>query len=334
MGCSDRDAHCLTIRYAMPALSLVLCACASASVLAASAYPARPVRMIVPFAPGGSTDVLARSIAAPLAESIGQQVVVDNRPAAGGNIGAELTARAPADGYTLLMGSSGTLAINPSLYPRLNYHPVRDFAPIIHVGSSPHLMAVNPTLAVQSVKEFIALAKAQPRKMNYGAAPGTAAHLASALFVHMAGVEIVHIPYKGAALGTADLIAGQVQLRFGSVPSTLPFVKSGKIKALAVTSATRLSQWSELPTVAESGLPGYEASVFFGVVAPARTPREIVQRLNASIASVMQQPRFRDLMRANDFEPVPASPAAFAALIERETVKWAEIVKLSGARAD
>jgi len=301
---------------------------------AAATYPTRPIRLIVPFAPGGSTDVLARSVAAPLGEILGQQVVVDNRPAAGGNIGAEAAARAPADGYTLLMGSTGTLAINISLYPRLGYHPVRDFAPIIHVGSSPYLVAVNPSLPAQSVKEFIALAKAQPGKMNYGAGVGSGAHLATALFVHMAGIDLVHIPYKGAALGTTDLVSGQVQLRFGSVPSTMPFVKSGKIKVLAVTSTTRLSQWRELPTVAESGLPSYEASVFFGVVAPARTPKDIVQRLNGSIATVMQQPRFRDLMRANDFEPVPASPAAFATLIERETVKWAEIVKLSGARAD
>lgn len=311
-----------------------LCLTATAGACLAAEYPTRPVRLIVPFAPGGSTDVLARSIAAPLAERFGHQVVVDNRPAAGGNVGAEATARAAPDGYTLLMGSSGTLAINPSLYPKLAYHPVRDFAPVIHVGSSPHLMAVHASLPANSVKEFIALAKAQPRKFNYGAVPGTAAHLASALFVHMAGVEIVHIPYKGAALGTADLIAGHVQLRFGSVPSTMPIVKGGKIKALAVTSTSRLSQFSEIPTVAEAGLPGYEASVFFGVVAPARTPAHVIQRLNGGIAEAMQQPKFRELMRANDFEPVPASPEAFAALIRRETVKWAEIVKLSGARAD
>jgi tripartite-type tricarboxylate transporter receptor subunit TctC len=299
-----------------------------------SAYPARPIRLIVPFAPGGSTDVVARAIAVPLADALQQQVVVDNRPAAGGTIGAELTARASADGYTLLMGSSGTLAINPSLYPKLAYHPVKDFAPVIHIGSSPHLVAVHPSLAVNSVKEFIALAKSQPRKFNYGAAPGTASHLATELFRHMAGIEIVHIPYKGAALGTTDLIAGQIQLRFGSVPSTMPFVRSAKIKALAVTSSTRLTQFPEIPTVAESGLKGYEASVFFGVVAPARTSREIVQRLNREIAAVMQQPRYRELMRANDFEPVAASPESFAKLIAAETVKWAEVVRASGARAD
>jgi len=299
-----------------------------------SAYPTKPVRLIVPLTAGGPTDILARIIAAPLGASLGQQVIVDNRPGAGGNIGADIAAKSPPDGYTLFMGTSGPLAINSTLYPKLPYDPIRDFAPVILTASAPFVIIVHPSVKAGSVKELIALAKAKPGSLNYGSVPGSASHLSTELFKTASGIDIVHIPYKGAAPETTDVVAGQIQLSFASTPGSIPVVKSGKVRALGVTSARRISKLPEVPTVAEAALPGYEASVWYGVVAPARTPREVVQRLNTEIARIVAEPASRERMIAGDFEPTSGTPAEFAAFIRSETVKWGKVVKASGAKGE
>jgi tripartite-type tricarboxylate transporter receptor subunit TctC len=300
----------------------------------AGGYPTKPIRLIVPLTAGGPTDLLARIIAVPLADALGQQVIVDNRPGAGGNIGADITAKSPPDGYTLFMGTSGPLSINSTLYPKLPFDPIRDFAPIILAASAPFVVILNPSVAAHNIKELIALAKAKPGQLNYGSVPGSASHLSTELFKMMAGVNIVHIPYKGAAPATTDVIAGQIQMSFASTPGSVPVVKSGKVRALAVTSAKRILKLPDIPTVAEAALPGYEASVWYGVVAPAHTPRDIVQRLNMEIAKIVATPAHRDRMLAGDFEPTTSTPEQFAAFIKSETAKWGKVVKASGAKPE
>jgi tripartite-type tricarboxylate transporter receptor subunit TctC len=306
----------------------------SAAADKGNAYPTKPVRLIVPLTAGGPTDILARIVAIPLAEPLGQQVIVDNRPGAGGNIGADIAAKSPPDGYTLFMGTSGPLAINSSLYSKLPFDPIRDFAPIVLVASAPFVVIVHPSVAANNVKELIALAKAKPGQLNYGSVPGSASHLSTELFKLMAGVNIVHIPYKGAAPATTDVIAGQIQVSFASTPGSMPVVKAGKVKALAVTSAKRIGKLPDVPTIAESALAGYEGSVWYGVVAPAKTPREIVQRLNNEIAHIVAQPVHRDRMIASDFEPTTSTPEQFGTFIKSETAKWAKVVKASGAKPE
>jgi tripartite-type tricarboxylate transporter receptor subunit TctC len=299
-----------------------------------TAYPMKPIRLIVPLTAGGPTDILARIIAGPLGDALGQQVIVDNRPGAGGNIGAEIAAKSLPDGYTLFMGTSGPLAINSSLYPKLPFDSTRDFAPVILTASAPFVVIVHPSVAANNIKELIALAKARPGQLNYGSVPGSASHLSTELFKMLAGVNIVHIPYKGAAQATTDVIAGQIQLSFASTPGSVPVVKAAKVKALAVTSTRRIAKLPEVPTIAQSALPGYEASVWYGVVAPARTPREIVARLNKEIARIIADPVHHDRMVASDFEPTSSTPDEFAAFIKSETSKWAKVVKASGAKPE
>jgi len=322
-----------TARY----LACALFAIAIATTCAAQttgAYPEKPIRLVVPLVAGGPTDMLARLIAQPLSGRLGQQVVVDNRPGAGGNIGAEMVAKAPADGYTLFMGTSGPLSINVSLYQHIGYDPLRDFAPVILAATAPFVIVANTALPANNVKELIALAKAKPGQLNFGSVPGNASHLATELFKMMAGIDMVLVPYKGAAPATTDTIAGQIQLSFASTPGSVSFVKSGKLKAIAVTSVKRIGPLPETPTVAESGLPGYEASVWYGVAAPARTPTEIVARLNAEIVKVLADRGQHDKIVTADFEPTSSSPAEFAKFIRSEHAKWAKVVKASGARAD
>ena len=316
------------------AFSCLFPACLSAQSAAAPAYPSKPIRLIVPLTAGGPTDILARLIAQPLGDSFGQQVVIDNRPGAAGNIGAEMVAKAAPDGYTLFMGTSGPLSINVSLYNKIAYDSLRDFAPVILAASAPFVVVVNPSVPVNNLKELSALAKAKPGQLNYGSVPGSASHLSTELFKSMAGVDILHIPYKGAVLATTDTIAGQVQVSFASTPGGVPPVKSGKLRAIAVTSLQRITVLPNVPTVAEAALPGYEASVWYGVVAPARTPATIVQKLNSEIARILQQRVHRERIAANDFEPTASTPAQFGEFIRSETAKWAKVVKASGTRAD
>lgn len=297
-----------------------------------AAYPTRVVRLIVPLAAGGPTDLLARLIAQPLGARLGQQVIVDNRPGAGGNIGAEMVAKSSPDGYTLFMGTSGPMSINISVFPKLGYHPVRDFAPIALAASAPFVVVVHPSLPVSNVRQLIALVKSRPGQLNYGAVPGNAAHLATELFRSSAGLDMVFIPYKGAAPANTDLVAGQIQLSFASTPGAMPLVRAGRLKALAVSSATRIAKLPDLPTIAESGVPGYQAEVWYGIVAPAKTPREIVARLYKEVAAVLDDQTTRDKMETNEFVPAVLGPEEFGQHIRSEIEKWGKVVKATGAK--
>lgn len=297
-------------------------------------YPTKTVRLVVPLVAGGPTDILARLIAQPLGERLGHQVVVDNRPGAGGNIGAEMVAKSPPDGHTLFMGTSGPMSINVSIYSKIGYDPARDFAPIILAASAPFAVVVHPALPASNLKQFIALVKARPGQLNYGAVPGNAAHLATELFRSMAGLDMVFVPYKGAAPANTDLVAGQIQLSFASTPGAMPLVKAGRLKALAISSAKRISKLPDLPTIAESGVAGYEASVWYGIAAPAKTLPEIIARLYKESAAILQDRTSREKMDANDFEATVLNPEQFGAFIRSEIAKWGKVVKATGAKAE
>jgi tripartite-type tricarboxylate transporter receptor subunit TctC len=301
----------------------------------APAYPTKPVRIVVPFPAGGATDILARAVAQKLTETWGQAFVVDNRPGAGGNIGSELVAKAAPDGYTLEMGTVGTHAINASLYAKMPYDHVKDFAPIILVAGVPNVLVVNPAVPVNSVQELIAYAKANPGKLNFASSgSGTSIHLSGELFKVMAGVQMTHIPYKGSAPALADLLGGQVQLMFDNLPPSLPQIKGGKLRALGVTSAARAPALPDTPTIAESGLPGFEASSWFGLLAPAGTPPAIIAKLNTEIAKWLASPEAREKLVAIGANIAGGTPEDFARHIQAETVKWAKVVKESGAKVD
>ena len=301
----------------------------------AQSYPSRPVRLVVPFPAGGTTDILARAMAEKLSGALGQQFVVDNRPGAGGNIGSDIVAKSQPDGYTLLMGTVGTHAINPSLYPKMPYDHVKDFVPVVLVAGVPNVLVVNPTVPAKTVAELIALAKEKPGTINFASSGnGTSIHLSGELFKLLAGVQIAHVPYKGSAPALTDLIGGQVQIMFDNLPSALPHIKGGKLRALAVTSSKRAPALPDLPTIAESGVAGFEASSWFGILAPAATPRDIVQRINAEANKALHAPDMREKLLAQGAEAVGNSPEFFADYIRTETVKWAKVVKDSGARVD
>ena len=301
----------------------------------AQSYPSRPVRLVVPFPAGGTTDILARAMAEKLSGALGQQFVVDNRPGAGGNIGSDIVAKSPPDGYTLLMGTVGTHAINPSLYPKMPYDHVKDFVPVVLVAGVPNVLVVNPTVPAKTVAELIALAKEKPGTINFASSGnGTSIHLSGELFKLLAGVQIAHVPYKGSAPALTDLIGGRVQIMFDNLPSALPHIKGGKLRALAVTSSKRAPALPDLPTIAESGVAGFEASSWFGILAPAATPRDIVQRINAEANKALHAPDMREKLLAQGAEAVGNSPEFFADYIRTETVKWAKVVKDSGARVD
>jgi tripartite-type tricarboxylate transporter receptor subunit TctC len=308
---------------------------ALASLAWAQSYPTKPIRLVVPFPAGGTTDILARAAAQKLTEAWGQTVIVDNRPGAGGNIGSELVAKSAPDGYTLEMGTVGTHAINASLYAKMPYDHVKDFVPVILVAGVPNVLVVHPSVPVHSVAELIAYAKANPGKLNFASSgSGTSIHLSGELFKVMAGVQMTHVPYKGSAPAVQDLLGGQVQLMFDNLPSSLPHIKAGKLRALAVTSATRASALPDVPTVAEAGLPGFEASSWFGVLAPAGTPPAIVAKLNAEIAKWLATPEAKEKLSAQGANIAGGTPEDFAKHIAGETTKWARVVKESGAKVD
>lgn len=299
-------------------------------------YPNKPIRMIVPYTAGGGYDVIARLIGQKLTERWNQQVIVENRAGANGNIGAGAVARSSPDGYTLLMGGIGPNAINPSIYGNQTpFDPIKDFAPVILVATFQNILVVNPSLPVRSVKELIALAKAKPGQLNYASAgSGSTQHLSGELFKTMAGVNLTHIPYKGSAPAMTALLGNEISLIFNSTPTTLPHVKTGRLRALAVTGSKRSAEVPELQTVADAGVPGYEVFGWYGVLAPAGTPKEIVARLNAELAKVLEMPdikvRFKDL----GVEAGGGTPEQFGEYIKKEIVKWAKVVKESGAKAD
>jgi len=323
------------------ALPRIFVAIAAAIALAASGlasgetYPAKPIHFIVPYPAGGPLDTVARLLGQKVSESVRQPVIVENRPGAGGNIGADLVAKSAPDGYTILMGAVATHAINPTLYAHIPYDPVKDFAPVTQVASTPNVLVVNPSLPVASVKEFIAYAKAHPDALNFGSgSTGSAGHLAGELFKAMAGVRMVHVPYKGAGPAMQDLIGGRIQLMFDNLASSLAQMRAGRVKALAVTTAKRSALAPELPTIAESGLPGFDISTWFGVFAPGGTPRDIVERLHAEFVKALADPAVRQTMLKLGAEPVGNTPAEFAAYIQSEARKYAEVIKASGARVD
>ncbi len=297
------------------------------------AYPAKPIRWISPWPPGGANDVFSRDIGRKLADGFGQPVIVDNRPGAAGTIGSDVAAKAPADGYTLVMGSSPTHAIAPSLYPQLPYDPLRDFVAITLVGTVPNVLVVYPSLPVKNVKELIALAKAKPGQLNFASAGnGTSQHLSGELFKVMAGVDMVHVPYKGTAPAMVDLIAGQVQLSFDNVTTLVPHIQGGKLRALAVTPAKRTPILPDVPTVAEAGVPGYEASVWFGVFAPAGTPAPVIAKLHEEIGKALNTPDLRGRFNAMGTDVSGMGPAEFQAFVRKEVPKWAEVVKKANVK--
>jgi len=325
----------VTARRAALSLAATLAILAPQASAAADAYPAKPIRFVVAFPPGGGTDIIARSIAQKLAERLAQQVVVDNRPGAGGNIGTDIVAKSAPDGYTMLMGSAGPLAINASLFASMPFDPVRDLAPVTLAASTPNVLVVHPSLRAATVNELIALAKARPGEINFASSGhGTPAHLAGELFNSMAGVKMVHVPYKGAAPALADLLGGQVQLMFSTMPPALPHVKDGKLRALAVTSSKRSRAMPELPTVDEVALPGFEANTWHGVVVPAGTPAAVVVRLNREIVAILHMPEVVARLSGQGAEALGSTPEEFAAYIKSETLKWAKVVRDSGAKAE
>lgn len=298
-------------------------------------YPNKPIRLVVPFPPGGPADILARAIGQPLSENWGQRVVVDNRSGAGGIIGSDIAAKAAPDGYTLLVGFVGTHAINPSLYSKLPYDNVKDFEPVGRVATATIILVVHPSVPANSVRELISVAKAKPNVLTFGSpGNGTPQHLAGELFNTMAGVKMVHIPFKGAAPAIVDLLAGQVSVIFSSAPPALPHIATGKLRALAVTSAKRSSVAPDLPTIAESGLPGYEVVNWYGIFTPSRTRKEIVAKLNAEILKILNMSDVKERLSSVGIETFNSTPAQFAIFIKEETEKWAKVVKYSGARLD
>ncbi|MDB5807920.1 MAG: tctC [Betaproteobacteria bacterium] len=313
--------------------TLVVFACLASPAAIAQDYPSKTIRIIVPFTPGGATDVVARIIAQKLSEQFARQVVVDNRGGAGGIVGVEVVAKAAPDGYTLVMGTSGTHAINASLYPKLSYDPVKDFAPVTRTALLPSMIVVHPSIPARSVRELIALAKKNPGQLTY-ASSGSAQYLTGALFNTMAQIEMVHVPYKGGSQSMPAQLSGEVSLSFTTVVSALPHVASGRLRGLAVTSARRTPSAPQFPTVAESGLPGYEAVSWYGVLAPAGTPREVVTRLNGEIVRALKLPDVQQLMLVQGAEPISESPEQFAALIKADVAKWGDVVRKSGAKAD
>jgi tripartite-type tricarboxylate transporter receptor subunit TctC len=299
----------------------------------AQAYPTKPVRLIVGFPPGGVGDILARLMGQSLSARLGQPFIIENRPGAGGNIGTEVVVHAPADGYTFFLANTAN-AINATLYERLNFDFIRDTEPVGSIARAPGVLEVNPAVPVRTVPEFIAYAKANPGKINYASSGnGGLAHVAGELFKIMAGIDMQHVPYRGSGPALTDLLGGQVQAMFDNVPSSIEHIRSGKLRALAVTTATRSEMLSDLPTVAEF-LPGYEATGFFGLVAPGRTPRDVVERINKEMNIVLGEPNLRGRLSELGGVALVGSPADFGKLIAGETKKWAQVVKLSGAKAE
>ena len=301
----------------------------------AQAYPSKPVRLIVPFPPGGATDIVGRLIAQKLTESWATQVIVDNRAGAGGTIGSDIAAKSPPDGYTILMGTSSTHAVAPSLYSKLPYDPTRDFAPVTLVASATILLAVHPSLPTTSVRDLIALAKQQPDALSFASSgSGGISHLVGEQFKSVAGVQMVHVPYKGDTPALIDLVSGQVHLMFGTAVSFLPYVKARRLNALAVTNPKRSPIVPDIPTVAESGLPGFEALQWFGILAPAGVSKDVVAKLHADIVKAVRLPDVRDRMTSLGAEVVGSTPAEFAAFQKADAAKWAKVVKASGAKID
>ena len=321
-------------RSATAALALVVLSPAAVTVHAQS-YPAKPIRLIVPFPPGGGTDLVARAIAPKLMETGGIQLIVDNRPGGGTVVGAELAAHAAPDGYTIFMGTNTSHAINPNLYPKLSYDAVRDFQPITKIASIPYILVVHPSLPVRTVKDLVALAKARPGLLNFASSGnGTPGQLAGVMLNEAAGIEMVHIPYKGSAPALTALVSGETQLIFSSLTSTLPLVKSGRLRAIAMTSAKRSPINPNMPTIAESGYPGFEAITWYGLFLPAGAPPAIVARLNTEFVKVLSANDFKAWLMDQGADAAPGTPDEFAAFVKSEIARYAPLIKKAGMRPD
>ncbi len=317
------------------ATCLLLLSLAASISCAQQSYPTKMIRYVVPFPAGGPLDIVARALGQELTKSLGQPVIIDNRPGAGGNIGADFVAKSPPDGHTILMGAVSTHAINVTLYSKLPYDPIRDFAPVTRIPSGPNVLVVHPSIPARNVQELIAVARAHPGQLNFASgSTGSAGHLAGELFKVMAHVDMVHIPYKGAAPAVVDLLGGHVSLMFDNLASGLPNIKAGRVRALAVTTLKRSPMIPELPTISESGLRGFDVSTWFGVFAPAGTPAEIVNRLNTEIARVLRTQDMKERLAFLGAEPVGNRPEEFAAFVKAEIPKYAKVIRASGARAD
>jgi tripartite-type tricarboxylate transporter receptor subunit TctC len=321
-------------------LSKVLIATALIAALGASAavaqdYPSRPITLVVPFPPGGSTTIVARIVADKMSEALGQSIVVDNRGGAGGTVGSRAVAKSAADGYTILLGYTGTLAIGPTLYGNVGYEPRTDFEPIGRIATAPNTLVVHPSLPVHSVPELIAYAKANPGKLNYGSAGiGTVSHVCGEYFATAAGIKITHVPYKGTGPAIIDLLGGHIPMAFAPVPATHENATSGKLRMLAVTSAVRSTLLPDVPTIAETALPGFEAVLRYGLVAPAGTPRAIIAKLNTALNTALTSDDVRARLALDGAEPLPSTPADYGADIDREETQWSKVVKASGAKAE
>jgi tripartite-type tricarboxylate transporter receptor subunit TctC len=298
-------------------------------------YPTRPITFLIPFPPGGSTTIVVRSVSDKLAEFLGQQVVIDNRAGAGGTVGTRALAASAPDGYTIGLGYSGTLGIGPSLYSNVGYDPRKDFAAIGRIGTAPNTLVVHPSFPAKTVAEFIAYAKANPGKVNYGSAGiGTVSHVCGVYFANAAGIDLVHVPYKGTGPALSDLVGGHIPAAFAPIPASNPLAQGGQIRMLAVTSAVRSTLAPDVPSIAEQGVPGFDAVLRYGVVAPARTPRPIVEKINKALNQAIASDEVRKRLALEGAEPLPSTPEEYAADIDNEATLWARIVKLSGAKAD
>jgi tripartite-type tricarboxylate transporter receptor subunit TctC len=319
----------IPVRLARSVLAVLLvCLAAGAS---AQAYPSRPVRIVIPLSPGGTTDVPGRIIAQRLSEALGQQFFVDNRAGAGGTIGADFVAKSKPDGYTLLLTATPHV-ITANIYKSIPYNALSDFAPVIRIASGPYVLTVHPSLGVNSVRELIALAKAQPGKIDYASSGnGSAQHLVGALFAHMAGIQLSHVPYKGSSQAQQDLVAGIVKVGFPGTPIVIPHVKTGRLKALGVTTAQRSPHMPDVPTIAEAGVPGFEALVWVGMLAPAGTPHDIIAKLNGEIGKLLRTPDVEQLLASSGVDPTPTTPEEFGAYLKSEYDKWGKVVRDSGA---
>src|SRR5438132_5691742 len=312
--------------------ALLFCA---ATLAGAQPFPTKPLHLIVPFPPGGGNDTVARAIAQQLGPDLGQPVVIDNRPGAGGSVGAELAARAPADGYTLFLAGVGSHAVNPNFHRSLPYDAVKDFAPICLIASAPSVLVVNPALPARTLAEFTAYARANPGKLNYASnGNGSAAQLAAVLYETMADVRMVHVPYKGIAPAMTDLLSGEVQLMFGTIVALVPHIQSGKLRAIAVTSRKRSALLPTVPTLAESGLPQYEAGSWYGILAPAGTPREVIDKLHGGIVKALKQPEVAKRLAAEGAEVIGSTPDEFGAHIKAEVARVASVVRAAGIRVE
>lgn len=332
--------HSINSRIRLHALSLAVMTAAGFSAGMGSAFaetfPSKPVTFVVPFPPGGPTDAMARTLAVALTDALGQSVIVENKSGAGGNIGADMVARAKPDGYTIMFGTSGPLAINKSLYKKIGYDPQSSFAPVIRVGHLPNILVVNPKVQASTVQELIAQDKAQPRSLNFASSGnGASSHLAGVLFNQKAGTQLQHVPYKGTGPALNDLLAGQVEMTFTDILTAMPYIQSGRLKAIGVATEKRSQAMPQIPTIAEQGLPGYDVSVFFGVVAPAGTPEDRITTLNQAFRKALDSEKVRTAFKAQGLESAPDhSPQALARFITEEVAKWKQVVDLSGAQLD